>query len=66
MKIKLFLDEDVHSGLAHALRKRGYDAIHAHPPQPACKKPTRTLGNHCFKTTPIQRNDVKIITPASA
>ena len=29
MKIKLFLDEDVHSGLAHALRKRGYDAIHA-------------------------------------
>ncbi len=36
------------------------------PPQPACKKPTRTLGNHCFKTTSIQRNDVKIITPASA
>jgi predicted nuclease of predicted toxin-antitoxin system len=29
MKIQLFLDEDVHSGLAHALRKRGYDAIHA-------------------------------------
>jgi predicted nuclease of predicted toxin-antitoxin system len=29
MKIELFLDEDVHSGLAHALRKRGYDAIHA-------------------------------------
>ena len=29
MKIKLFLDEDVHSGLAHALRKRGYDVIHA-------------------------------------
>ena len=28
MKIELFLDEDVHSGLAHALRKRGYDAIH--------------------------------------
>ena len=40
MKIELFLDEDVHSGLAHALRKRGYDAI--------------------------QRNDVKIIKPASA
>ena len=29
MKIRLFLDEDVHSGLAHALRKRGYDVIHA-------------------------------------
>ena len=29
MKIKLLLDEDVHSGLGHALRKRGYDAIHA-------------------------------------
>ena len=29
MKIELFLDEDVHSGLAHALRKRGYDTIHA-------------------------------------
>jgi len=29
MKIQLFLDEDVHSGLAHALRKRGYDVIHA-------------------------------------
>ena len=28
MKIELFLDEDVHSGLSHALRKRGYDAIH--------------------------------------
>jgi hypothetical protein len=29
MKVHLFLDEDVHSGLAHALRKRGYDAVHA-------------------------------------
>jgi predicted nuclease of predicted toxin-antitoxin system len=29
MKIKLLIDEDVHSGLAHALRKRGYDAVHA-------------------------------------
>ena len=29
MKIELFLDEVVHSGLSHALRKRGYDAIHA-------------------------------------
>ena len=29
MKIELFLDEDVHSGLAHALRKRGYDVVHA-------------------------------------
>ena len=27
MKIELFLDEDIHSALAHALRKRGYDAI---------------------------------------
>ena len=27
---------------------------------------SRTLGDHCFKTTPIQRNDVKIVTPASA
>ena len=29
MRIELFLDEDVHSGLAHALRNRGYNAIHA-------------------------------------
>jgi hypothetical protein len=29
MKVKLFLDEDVHSGLAHALRRRGYNVIHA-------------------------------------
>lgn len=29
MKVKLFLDEDVHSALAIALRKRGYDVIHA-------------------------------------
>ena len=29
MKVKLFLDEDVHSGLAHAMRKRGYDVVHA-------------------------------------
>jgi hypothetical protein len=29
MKIQLLIDEDVHSGLAHALRKRGYDVIHA-------------------------------------
>ena len=29
MKIQLFLDEDVHSGLANALRKRGYDVINA-------------------------------------
>jgi len=29
MKIRLFLDEDVHSGLAHALRQRGYDVVHA-------------------------------------
>ena len=29
MKVKLFLDEDVHFALAIALRKRGYDVIHA-------------------------------------
>ncbi len=29
MKIEVFLDEDVHSGLADALRRRGYDAVHA-------------------------------------
>jgi predicted nuclease of predicted toxin-antitoxin system len=29
MKVKLFLDENVHSGLAPALRKRGYDVFHA-------------------------------------
>jgi len=99
MKIELFLDEDVHSGLAHALRKRGYDAIHAQEldrkgrsdsdqllfaiHQERClftfnvkdfvilhnqhaKSQQGTLGDHCFKTTPIQRNDVKIVTPASA
>jgi predicted nuclease of predicted toxin-antitoxin system len=27
-KVKLLLDEDVHLGLASALRKRGYDATH--------------------------------------
>ncbi len=29
MKIRLFLDEDVHSGLANVLRKRGFDVVHA-------------------------------------
>jgi len=29
MKLKLFLDEDVHTGLAHALRQRGFDVVHA-------------------------------------
>ena len=29
MKIKLFLDEDVHLALALALRRRGYDVVHA-------------------------------------
>jgi hypothetical protein len=29
MKVRLFLDEDIHLALAGALRKRGYDAIHA-------------------------------------
>jgi predicted nuclease of predicted toxin-antitoxin system len=28
MKVKLLLDEDVHSGLGHALRRRGYDVAH--------------------------------------
>ncbi len=28
MKVRLFLDEDVHFALADALRKRGYDARH--------------------------------------
>jgi len=29
MKLKLFLDEDIHMGLSHALRQRGFDVIHA-------------------------------------
>jgi hypothetical protein len=29
MKIRLFLDEDVHAGLAAALRRRGFDVVHA-------------------------------------
>ncbi len=29
MKLRLFFDEDVHTALAIALRKRGYDAVHA-------------------------------------
>jgi len=29
MKLKLFLDEDIHAGLAHALRQRGFDVVHA-------------------------------------
>ncbi len=29
MKLKLFLDEDIHTGLSHALRQRGYDVVHA-------------------------------------
>ena len=29
MKIRLFLDEDVHAGLASALRRRGFDVVHA-------------------------------------
>jgi len=29
MKLKLFLDEDIHNGLSHALRQRGFDVVHA-------------------------------------
>jgi hypothetical protein len=29
MKLKLFLDEDIHTGLSHAQRQRGFDVIHA-------------------------------------
>jgi hypothetical protein len=29
MKLRLFLDEDVHAALAAALRKRGHGAVHA-------------------------------------
>ena len=29
MKLRLFLDEDVHAALSHALRQRGFDVIHA-------------------------------------
>jgi hypothetical protein len=29
MKLKLFLDEDVHTDLSHALRQRGFDVVHA-------------------------------------
>ena len=29
MKLRLFLDEDVHMGLSHALRQRGHDVVHA-------------------------------------
>jgi predicted nuclease of predicted toxin-antitoxin system len=29
MKVQLFLDEDVHMALALALRRRGYDVVHA-------------------------------------
>lgn len=32
MKLKLFLDEDIHAGLAHALQQRGYDVVHAQDP----------------------------------
>jgi predicted nuclease of predicted toxin-antitoxin system len=28
VKIKLFLDEDVHLGVGMSLRKRGYDVVH--------------------------------------
>lgn len=29
MKLKLFPDEDIHTGLSHALRQRGFDVVHA-------------------------------------
>jgi predicted nuclease of predicted toxin-antitoxin system len=29
VKIRLLLDEDVHAELSHALRKRGFDVLHA-------------------------------------
>ena len=29
MKIRFFLDEDVHAELSHALRNRGFDVLHA-------------------------------------
>ena len=29
MKLKLFLDEDIHTSLSHALRQRGFNVVHA-------------------------------------
>jgi predicted nuclease of predicted toxin-antitoxin system len=29
VKIRFFLDEDVHAELSHALRNRGFDVLHA-------------------------------------
>jgi len=29
IKLRLFLDEDVHATLSHALRQRGFDVVHA-------------------------------------
>jgi len=29
MKLKLFLDEDIHTGLSRALQQRGHDVVHA-------------------------------------
>lgn len=29
MKLKLFLDEDIHTGLSHALQQRGFDVVRA-------------------------------------
>lgn len=29
MNLKLFLDEDIHRGLSHALRQRGFDVVYA-------------------------------------
>jgi len=29
VKIRFFLDEDVHAELSHVLRKRGFDVLHA-------------------------------------
>jgi len=71
MKIELLIDEDVHSGLANALRRRGYDAIHAQELDRKGRSDSEQLRlaseqGRCLFTFSIQRNDVKVDASSSA
>jgi len=55
MKLKLFLDEDIHTSLSHALRQRGFNVVHAQDLKRKEKTDSEQLAfavqeEHCFMT----------------
>jgi predicted nuclease of predicted toxin-antitoxin system len=55
MKAKLLLDEDVHFGLASALRKRGYDVIHTQELEMNMQKADLSIGELLYQNSSLLR-----------